>query len=127
MKKFLLPIYLLVFSVSVLSQGLVAYYPFDGNVNDLSGNNNNGTIMGGVISTTDPFGNPDKAMQFNGVDGYIEVLNSTSLQSPTSAITLTAWIYIDGFPGLEAIGIVEKTNSNNSFWSIWFKLSNLEQ
>jgi hypothetical protein len=27
-----------------LSNGLVAYYPFDGNANDLSGNNNDGIV-----------------------------------------------------------------------------------
>ena len=111
MRKIHLLLFVLVFSVPTWSQGLVAYYPLDGNANDMSGNNNNGTIIGGVTPTTDQFGNPNKAMQFNGVDGYIEVPNSTSLQSPSSASTLAAWLYIDGFPGTEVAGMIQKTNS----------------
>jgi hypothetical protein len=97
------------------TDGPVAYYPFDGNTDDMSGNNNNGTIMGGVTATTDRFGNPDKAMQFNGVDGYIEVQNSSSLKSPTSAITMAGWIYIESFPSnqVSVAGFINKTNNSN--------------
>ena len=97
------------------NEGLIAYYPLDGNADDLSGNNNNGTIMGGVTSSTDRIGNANSAMQFNGIDGYIEIPNSSTLQSPTSAITIASWLYVESFPGLQALGIVEKTNSNNSY------------
>ena len=31
-----------------LQQGLVAWYPFDGNASDMSGNGNHGTVMGQV-------------------------------------------------------------------------------
>jgi hypothetical protein len=31
---------------SFLTNGLVTYYPFNGNANDASGNGNNGTIQG---------------------------------------------------------------------------------
>jgi hypothetical protein len=55
--------------------------------------------MSGITFTTDRFGNLGKAMQFNGIDGYIEVPNSASLQFPTNAITIAGWIYIDNFPG----------------------------
>ena len=41
---------------SSLAQGLVAYYPFNGNANDESGNGYNGTIHGASL-TTDRFGN----------------------------------------------------------------------
>lgn len=94
------------------NEGLIAYYPLDGDADDYSGNNNNGTIMGGVTSSTDRFGNANSAMQFNGIDGYIEVPNSPSLQSPTNEITIASWLYVESFPGLQALGIVEKTNSN---------------
>lgn len=93
--------------------GLIAYYPLDGNANDESGNGNNGTIMGGVISSSDRHGNEGKAMQFDGINGFIEVPNSTSLQSPQSALSITAWIWIDGYNGLKAAGIVNKTNTSS--------------
>src|SRR5664280_1057369 len=37
--------------------GLVGYWPFNGNANDLSGNGNNGTVYGGATLTSDRFGN----------------------------------------------------------------------
>jgi hypothetical protein len=55
-----------------LQQGLVAHYPFNGNANDESGNGNNGTAQGALL-TTDRFGNANAAQSFDGVNDYIEV------------------------------------------------------
>jgi hypothetical protein len=38
------------FRTIFLTAGLVAYYPFNGNANDESGNGNNGTVFGGAIT-----------------------------------------------------------------------------
>ncbi|WP_370477221.1 LamG-like jellyroll fold domain-containing protein [Tamlana flava] len=82
-----------VFAFSQISQdGLVAYYPFNGNANDESGNGNNGTVNGPVL-TEDRFGNPNSAYSFDGVDDYIMVMNSTSLQN-ISEITISSWVNI---------------------------------
>ena len=43
-----------------LSDGLVAYYPFNGNANDESGNGNHGTVNGATL-TEDRFDNADGA------------------------------------------------------------------
>ncbi len=48
-----------------LNQGLVAYYPFNGNANDQSGNNINPISVTGTL-TTDKNGVPGSAMHFNG-------------------------------------------------------------
>jgi hypothetical protein len=72
-----------------LNYGLVAYYPFNGNANDESGNGNNGVVMGAKLSS-DRFGNPNSAYYFNGTDNQIIVPNSSSLQI-TGPITLSAW------------------------------------
>jgi hypothetical protein len=42
-----------------VTTGLVAYYPFNGNANDESGNGNNGTVNGATL-TSDRFGNTNK-------------------------------------------------------------------
>ena len=47
-----------------LNDGLVAYYPFNGNANDESGNGYNGTVYGATL-TYDRFGNPNSAYSFN--------------------------------------------------------------
>ena len=47
----------------VPTNGLVGWWPFNGNANDESGNNNNGTVNGATL-TTDRFGNAGKAYDF---------------------------------------------------------------
>jgi hypothetical protein len=53
-----------------LADGLVAYYPFNGNAADESGND--GVVYGSTL-TEDSFGNPDNAYSFDGVDDYIDI------------------------------------------------------
>ncbi len=73
-----------------LEQGLVAYYPFNGNPNDVSGNGNHGTLMHGVQLTTDRFGNPNSAYLFDGLDDYISVANSSSL-NPANGLSIAVY------------------------------------
>ena len=49
---------------SFLTNGLMAYYPFNGNVDDASGNGNNGTNYGATF-TQDRFGFANGAIYFN--------------------------------------------------------------
>lgn len=74
---------------SQTSTGLVAYYPFNGNANDESGNGNNGTIYGAVF-VPDRFGTENKALLFDGENDYIEINNSSSL-SITQQISISFW------------------------------------
>jgi hypothetical protein len=72
-----------------LDSGLVAYYPFSGNAVDSSGNGNNGTINGAVLSL-DRFGNSNRSYSFNGVSDYIQVPHSNSLNL-TGDLTISSW------------------------------------
>jgi hypothetical protein len=65
-----------------LTTGLVAYYPFNGNANDETGNGNGGTPIGATLAT-DRFGNANRAYSFDG-NSYIQTKNSPSLSAPTS-------------------------------------------
>ncbi len=56
------------------TEGLVAWYPFNGNANDESGNGRNGTVFGARL-TDDRMGNEQQAYQLDGVDDYIDVGN----------------------------------------------------
>ena len=71
-----------------LIPGLIAYYPFNGNANDESGNANHGTVNGALLDE-DRFGNTNSAYYFDGVNDYIEIADSPSLR-PTD-ITLSGW------------------------------------
>ena len=55
-----------------LEDGLVAWYPFNGNANDESGNGNHGTLHGPAL-TTSRFGAENSAYHFDGIDDYIDV------------------------------------------------------
>jgi hypothetical protein len=59
--------------------GLVAYYPFNGNANDESNNNNNGTVNGATL-TTDRHGKENSAYEFGGMNNT----NSISIASSSS-------------------------------------------
>ncbi len=89
----LVVVFLLGFSGMVqadLNDGLVAYYPFNENANDESGNGNDGTVNGATL-TADRNGNAGRAYSFNGQNSYITVPHDSSLIS-TDEITLSAWI-----------------------------------
>src|SRR5688572_27812856 len=101
-----------------ITSGLVARYPFDGNANDVSGNNNHGSLVGAVASTTDRFGLPNRAYSFNGTNTYILVPASPSLNSPTTECTQAGWVYISGTSLVGAPFnplIMKSTESANAF------------
>ena len=50
--------------------GLIAYYPFNGNANDESGNGRNGVVTGATL-TSDRFGSANSAYYFDGVGNKI--------------------------------------------------------
>jgi hypothetical protein len=53
-----------ILSAQISTNGLIRYYPLNGNANDYSGNEQNGTIYG-AVSDTDRFGNINSAYNFN--------------------------------------------------------------
>jgi hypothetical protein len=74
-----------------LDSGLLAYYPFNGNANDESGNGNDGTVYGATL-TVDRFGIADSAYYFDGVDDYIDCGNDPLLNPGLGSYTMEAWI-----------------------------------
>ena len=82
-------VFMFVGSVSAdLSLGLVAYYPFNGNANDESGNGNHAIINGATL-TYDRFGNPDNAYSFNGVSGDINIGGNVK---PPFPVSVSVWV-----------------------------------
>jgi hypothetical protein len=77
----------------VPTNGLVGWWPFNGNANDESGNGNNGTVNGATL-TADRFGVANKAYSFDGVNDWIEVLDNPSIK-PLNTITISGWAVLD--------------------------------
>ncbi len=85
------------FSQTAIDSGLVAYYPFNENVSDSSGQNNNGTIVGELTFVADRWGNPNSAAYFNGTNAYVRVPASTSLDTLVKSMTLACWFYTKSY------------------------------
>ena len=75
------------------TDGLVGWWPFNGNANDESGNGNDGTVNGATL-TEDRFGVANAAYNFDGVDDWIDVLNNQGLNSASG--TVSAWLKSNG-------------------------------
>jgi hypothetical protein len=74
---------------SNLQQGLVGYWPFCGNANDESGNGNDGVVNGATL-TEDRFGTCNSAYEFDGMNDFIEVLNSSDFSLANFSVSI--WI-----------------------------------
>ena len=104
-----------------LTQGLMAYYPFNGNTNDSSGNGNDGTVNGAVLAD-DRFGNANSAYFFDGIDDYIDVGNDSTLK-PQLPISYSLWIHYLTFG--EALPIFANNyDDNDNYFGTWLVITN---
>jgi Concanavalin A-like lectin/glucanases superfamily/Immunoglobulin domain len=71
---------------SFFTNGLVAYFPFDGNANDASGNGNNG-FAENTYSTTNQFGQTNSALGFEG-NSWVYIPYSPSLFTSNFSVSL---------------------------------------
>lgn len=78
-----------------LNTGKVLHLDFNGNTQDKSGNSNHATNFG-ATPVAGKAGVANTAYKFNGTSDYMEIPHSSSL-SPTSAITMTAYAYLDAY------------------------------
>jgi hypothetical protein len=103
----------------VPTNGLVGYWPFNGNANDESGNGNNGTVNGATLAA-DRFGIADKAYSFDGTSDFIEVSNSTGLNL-IGEMSMSAWVKSNGYNNQNYQTILCKAES---YW-VWEYLMTL--
>lgn len=120
MKKLLL--FLTVFSATLVSaqnlpsyvptNGLIGWWPFNGNANDESGNSNNGTVYGATL-TSDRDGILDAAYSFDGSNDYINLGQLSILSNSPDSYTQLAWLKFDDFSDSRIIGT--KRNSSGGW------------
>ncbi len=67
-----------------IDDGLIGYYPFNGDAKDESKNNFHGKIYGEIESVEDRHGNENSAFLFDGVDDYIVVPKGGSVKGDFS-------------------------------------------
>jgi len=98
------------FSEVGITEGLVAYYPLNGDAKDYSGNNNHGTVYGATMATGI---NGKKCYYFDGTDDSILVDDNPNISfSGEQKYSLCAWVYpIAG--GVTWYGVMSKGNANS--------------
>ncbi len=105
----------------VPTNGLVGWWPFNGNANDESGNGNNGTVNGASL-TNDRLGNIGKAYSFNGSTNYITIANSSIAAFGSQSFTCSAWIKTSATATANNSGMFVRYDNcvSNSGWGLGF-------
>ena len=107
-----------------ISNGLVAWYPLDGNGTDMSANSNHGTING-ASPTTDRHGLSNRALIFDGSDDYVEAAYSSAISN--SNFSYSIWAKPTQNTSLHGSPITFRENGKgfnlyknpNNTWSYW--------
>ena len=92
------------FTTVAAGGGLVAAYGFNEGrgsiVSDSSGNSNSGTTSGPTWSNPGKFGN---ALSFDGVNDYVTIANSSSLNIAGTNLTISFWVNIQNLGGKDDV------------------------
>ncbi|PXY45107.1 hypothetical protein DMB68_10410 [Flavobacterium hydrophilum] len=103
------------------SDGLLAYYPFNGNANDISGNGSHGIAVD-VEQTQDRFGQRRSAYYFNGTSSNIEA-DVKNYPLKGGSRTITGWFQADIPYVSEELDFCLLNYGNVSDPNYWFKIS----
>ncbi|MBX9892405.1 MAG: hypothetical protein K2Y12_08800 [Chitinophagaceae bacterium] len=99
-----------------LANGLIAYYPFNGSVNDESGNNRNGQVVGQASLIPDRLGISSKAYSFSTVNDYI-LVPQTSQLGLTNKLSVSFWFSKpENYSYSTLIIVGNGTNFSNGFF-----------
>jgi len=104
--------------VDPLAVGLIAYYPFNNNARDLSGNINDGTAFN-VTSVADRKGKANSAYHFDGFTSYISVADNYALRLSATDFTLSTWINVDAYNTSYVSSIISKRFAGTNNGYIW--------
>jgi len=97
-----------------LKQGLMAYYPFNGNANDESGNNNNGTINGAIL-TKDRFLKNNKAFRFENGASVTVPHNPSFGFTSNSSFSVSIWAFKTG--AQDVMHLIGKRVQGNDYFN----------
>ena len=109
----------------VPTEGLVAWYPFNGNANDESGNGNDGIVFGATLGQ-DRNGSPENAFHFNGNGEFISIEHDSAFISTNMSMSFWFSTFSEELlPSASVHGwaaLLQKTgpgsNLNNRYFSL---------
>ena len=106
-----------------LNYGLVAWYPFDGNASDMSGNGLHGVVNGATLGF-DRNGHANKAYSFDGLDDLITVADEGALEI-TENLSVFLWYKNLDASSSPSLGFISKSDPNVAEgWRFWTENSN---
>jgi hypothetical protein len=108
-QKFTFYIFALFVSLFSIGQTPYAHYPLDGNANDISGNNLNGTLNGSPAPTTNRLNVANKAMVFDGSGDYIAL----PVEFDFATMTVIVWCKATSLSGVTAVYSCDNSTLQN--------------
>jgi len=99
---------------ATLFNGLIAWYPFNGNSNDFSGNANHAIVKGAKLSE-DLNGFKNSAYSFDGINDYIYIPDNPLINFGTNAFSISVWIK-NNQPGIWKRIITKRKAANDGNW-----------
>lgn len=92
-----------------IKDGLIAYWPFDNNANDYSGNNNHGVNHGAVLTS----GKVNNAYDFEAEGAYISVPQSNTLKTGIieNDFSISFW---GMFPSTDDVSVISQSPGPNN-------------
>ena len=98
--------------------GLVGYWPLDGDATDGSASRNDGTLVGNVRAVPDRYSASSAALLFPGEAGAFVDLGDPAELQITGAMTLTAWVYLNGSNQNNGCIIGRRDSSEGGSWDL---------
>ncbi|MDD8017321.1 MAG: LamG domain-containing protein [Bacteroidota bacterium] len=87
--------------VLIPTEGLLAWYPFNGNANDSSGNMKNG-VLNNVILALDRFNHPNNSYSFDGSSSFIDC--GQLHPAGTTTYSISFWLKVGRFKSIGGFG-----------------------
>ena len=104
-----------------LDKGLLAWYPFENNTFDMSGNNRHGTLSGSPTFSNAIQG---KSLSLDGIDDYMDVAHDSSLD-PRREISISMWLKVSSLEKFWTPAFYKGPGPNypNRTYVLWLKES----
>lgn len=96
---------------------LIAYWPFNGDATDQSGNNHDGVLEGDPTLADDRFGNPESAYYFDGDGDFVNIGHNLR---PSLPLTVSAWVNPNDLSNHGSIFRNDKFESTSVYHGIIF-------